>query len=482
MGEKVQDPQDIVAEDIASETITNYLNVPDIDVEDVIISSDYRVDKGDVGELALSIKKIGLLHPIRLRRCGDKFDIDVGRRRFRALTELLKVKTLKYGTHFLFSDESTDALLMQLVENMSRKNFHPLEAANLIYDIHSKHVKKHGAAVRGQKGGWGAKDTARVTNMAPSTVSQYIRLWVNRDAFSEIERDEMTNISDTILELRRRRTGTMLRRVRQQISDKVQSGLPKTAIELLDRNLSNFKHMDARDFVKTIPKIDHVIIDPPYAVELDKSGIGTYEYECYKDDEEEYIELMEELVPKFANMVDCGYIIIWCAFIKFEWLRQLAIKNDIVCSRVPIIWRKTNTGGTGSNLQKLLPIVTECALYGWRGDATIMGQGKDNCFNYPTPKKDRIHVAQKEVSLQRAILKTFTAEGDRILDCFAGSASMLRACTELNRVCYSCEKDIHSYNSAVSLCSEMFKPKEDVYDVENGEENSELDEFELSDD
>ena len=454
-------------------------DVPDINVEDIIISSDYRTSKTDVGELALSIKRNKLIQPIRLRKVGDKYDIDVGRRRFRALTELLHVKKLKYIEHFLFSEEGSDPLIIQLDENFKRKDFHPLEAARLIYDIHSKNIKISGAAVRGKTGGWGTKDTARITGLATSTVSQYVRLWVNKDAFSDVEREEMTNISDVIDELRRRRTGSMLRKVRQEISTQVKDGLPENAVDLLSKNLATFKHMDALSYIRSgLPKIDHIITDPPYAVGLDHLGVGTHEYECYEDDEEKYIALMEELIPEFAKILTCGYLVLWCSFRKFEWLRQLCIANDIVCSGVPIIWRKTNTGGTGANVQKLLPVVTECALYGWRGDAIIMGQGKSNCFSYPTPKIDRIHVAQKDETLQAAILKTFTAEGDRILDCFAGSASMTRTCVKLNRICYACEKDIHSYNSAVSLCSEMFKPKddEDIEDV--GEEDTEFDSLE----
>ena len=453
--------------------------VQEIKVEDVIVASDYRTDKDDVGGLALSIKRVGLLQPIIIKHINGEFQLDAGRRRFRALTELLKVKVLEHGKHFLFIDEETDSLLIQLAENFERKDFHPLEAAHLIYDIHSNYVREHGAAVRGTRGGWGVKDTARITGMAPSTISQYVRLWINRSVFSEEEREEMTNISDVIVELRRRRTGTMLRQVRQQISDKVKDALPKHATDLLSTNLSNFKHMPAQEYIREIPKIDHIIIDPPYAVNLDQYA-GTHEYECYEDDEEKYIALMEELVPEFSKLLTNGYIIIWCSSRKFNWLYELCTKNEIVCSQVPLIWRKTNTGGVGANVQKLLPVITECALYGWRGDVTIMDQGKSNCLNYPIPRKNRIHVAQKDESLQRALLRIFTAEGDRILDCFAGSASMLRACVEMNRICYSCEKDIHSYNSAVSLCSEMFKKEDEVEDdmeeIENEEEeNTEFD-------
>jgi ParB/RepB/Spo0J family partition protein len=436
--------------------------VREIDIDDVIIASDYRQEVTNVGELALSIKSVGLIHPIRVVRKNNEYHVDTGRRRLRAL-KMLNVKKLVHGQHFLFTDEGVDSLVMQLAENFSRETFHPLEAAHLLNDIHQAGVKKEGKAVRGSTDGWSLKDTARITGLAPSTVSQYVRLWTNRDAFSEKEKEEMSSISDTILELRRRRTGSMLKRVRKQISKKVQDSIPQEKNAILNVNLSNFKCMDARDYIKTIPKPTHIITDPPFAVNLDLYA-GSHEYECYEDDEKKYIELMTQLVPEFAKLIDNGYIVLWCSFMKFNWLLNLCEVNGITCSHTPFFWRKTNTGGSTANATMLLPNVMECGLYGWRGSVELSEKGRANCLNFPTPKVDRIHVAQKDLSLQKAILKIFTNEGDTILDCFAGSASMLRACVEMERVCYSCELNEDLYNSAMSECSNMLHIEEEESD------------------
>ena len=53
----------------------------------------------------------------------------------------------------------------------------------------------------------------------------------------------------------------------------------------------------------------------------------------------------------------------------------------------------------------------------------------------------RIHPTQKPVGLIINILKNFSDEDDKILDCFGGSGSTLIACEQLNRNCYMMELD-----------------------------------------
>ena len=53
--------------------------------------------------------------------------------------------------------------------------------------------------------------------------------------------------------------------------------------------------------------------------------------------------------------------------------------------------------------------------------------------------KERIHPTQKPVGLIQMILEDFSKEGDSVVDCFAGSGSVLIACEVSNRICYAME-------------------------------------------
>jgi len=93
-----------------------------------------RADDEDVGTLADSIKKIGLLHPILVRKVGDKYQVVCGHRRYLACKRagLEKVKCIV--TH---DSEELD-LEKMLAENVARKDMSPLEEAHFFNEAIEK--------------------------------------------------------------------------------------------------------------------------------------------------------------------------------------------------------------------------------------------------------------------------------------------------------------------------------------------------------
>jgi ParB-like chromosome segregation protein Spo0J len=110
-----------------------------IPIENFCIPSDYRKETTDVGSLALSIQEVGLLYPILVEQQDDKFVITEGRRRFRALTEVLGYTELEEYEHFMERKNLKVAndLVIQFIGNNEREDFKPLEAASLVRDIHA---------------------------------------------------------------------------------------------------------------------------------------------------------------------------------------------------------------------------------------------------------------------------------------------------------------------------------------------------------
>ena len=93
-----------------------------------------RADDEDVVTLADSIKKIGLLHPILVRKVGDKYQVVCGHRRFLAckMAGLEKVKCIV--TH----DSEESDLEKMLAENIARKDMSPLEEAHFFNEAIEK--------------------------------------------------------------------------------------------------------------------------------------------------------------------------------------------------------------------------------------------------------------------------------------------------------------------------------------------------------
>lgn len=73
-----------------------------------------------------------------------------------------------------------------------------------------------------------------------------------------------------------------------------------------------------------------------------------------------------------------------------------------------------------------------------------------NWFEWTKDGKDipKIHPAQKPVSVLKQLIKTFTDEGDVVIDPCCGSASTLRACMELGRSSYGFEISKDFYRRA----------------------------------
>ncbi|ANU26909.1 ParB/RepB/Spo0J family partition protein [Planococcus versutus] len=84
-----------------------------------------KFDQEALDELAESIKEHGILQPIVVRKTGEKYEIVVGERRFRA-AKLVKLKKVP-----AIIKELTDQQMMELaiLENLQREDLTPIEEA-----------------------------------------------------------------------------------------------------------------------------------------------------------------------------------------------------------------------------------------------------------------------------------------------------------------------------------------------------------------
>lgn len=83
----------------------------------------------------------------------------------------------------------------------------------------------------------------------------------------------------------------------------------------------------------------------------------------------------------------------------------------------------------------------------WEG-----GKYKDNVFEYKRDR-DNFHPTQKPVLLLEDLIKTFSNEGNLVVDLTMGSGSTGVACKNTNRQFIGIEKDENYYNVAVRRCS-----------------------------
>ncbi len=126
-------------------------NIVEITLDDIVTNPHQprtQFDQEAIEELAASIKQLGVIQPITVRKNKNKFDLISGERRLRAA----KLAGLKTIPAFVRLANDQEMLEMALVENIQREDLDPIEIAlsfqamidqlNLTQDEMSKRVGK----------------------------------------------------------------------------------------------------------------------------------------------------------------------------------------------------------------------------------------------------------------------------------------------------------------------------------------------------
>ncbi len=104
--------------------------VIEIDVNKIQVDKNQprkRFDEESIEELASSIKTVGLINPIIVKKKGEFFEIISGERRFRAF----KTLKLKKVPAIVREYEDRRRLEVALIENIQRENLNPIEEATI---------------------------------------------------------------------------------------------------------------------------------------------------------------------------------------------------------------------------------------------------------------------------------------------------------------------------------------------------------------
>lgn len=87
--------------------------------------------KKKLNELVLSIKERGVIQPIRVRSIGDRYQIVVGERRWRASKEA----GLGEIPAVIVDQEADQAYIDALIENILREDLNPIDRAEAVFNI-----------------------------------------------------------------------------------------------------------------------------------------------------------------------------------------------------------------------------------------------------------------------------------------------------------------------------------------------------------
>ena len=228
------------------------------------------------------------------------------------------------------------------------------------------------------------------------------------------------------------------------------------------------KQGDCLEIMKEIPdkSIDMVLCDLPYGTTA-----------CKWDTVIPFKPLWEQ----YNRIIKCGGAI--CLFgsepfasrlrasninnYKYDWIWNkklagnaiLAKKQPLKIHEVVMVFNSTRyfpqmTKGKERKKMTGGMCARECEML--RGSKTVQEEYVNNLY-YPTSiqefsiaglRKGRLHPTQKPVPLLEYLIKTYTDEGETILDNCMGSGSTGVACKNLNRNFYGIELDEHYFEVA----------------------------------
>jgi ParB/RepB/Spo0J family partition protein len=414
--------------------------------EIVVKESRYRKDFGDIQELALSINKIGLLHPIVVTK--DKVLV-AGERRLRAHQELgmdeIEVK---------FLDECTEVVQreIEIEENIKRKAFTWQEEVLAKEELNKIKQDMYGASIKGHGGGWGLKQTAEAIGVSTGTISRDLQI-----AKAIRDNPELAKLKS--------KEEVFKQMLRQREKELV---LQKGGMIKLSVNKDCIVHGNSKFEMEKLQaeSVDLICTDPPFAIGFDKMNFsgGCWDGKIYQDDPNHvFDELHQVMKQSFRVLKQNRHAYFFFGIQHYAVVQKLLIDVGFKVSEVPLIWHKKAGSGSGGGDQQYASNYEAC-FFCQKGSRKLNTLGKSNVLEYDRVASVRkIHAAEKPKALLRFLIEESTEPGELVVDPYAGSGSTLLAAIECKRRCWGCEKDDEHYGDILIRLEELEKEINNVY-------------------
>ncbi|KKN34943.1 hypothetical protein LCGC14_0788840 [marine sediment metagenome] len=399
----------------------------------------FREEYGEIEELAVSIQRYGLLHPIAI---DEDMNLIAGERRLKAHKLLgladIEVKLMKDATVL-------EKREIEIEENLRRKDFTWQEEVKAKNEVDKIKRELYGSAVKGHGGGWSIRDTADSLGDSIGTVSRDLRLAKALEEFPELVKEKTKD-------------GAWKRYQKMRERDIVQELAEKVVVKVDTKCLVNG---DSKVEMKRIKaaSVDLVLTDPPFAIALDKGfkSADAWAGKVY-DDELQHVMNTIDLVVKecYRVLKEDRHMYLFFAIQHYDYVFKMLTDAGFNVSAVPCVWHKTGGGGAGGSEYAYASNYEVCFL-AMKGRRALNKLGQTNVFTEPRVAPQRkIHPTQKPHSLLRRLIEQSSQPGELVVDPFAGSSSTLISAFETKRQTFGIELDKEYYQQGI-LQIETFK-------------------------
>lgn len=464
-----------------------------------------RKDFGNIEELAMSIRKNGLIHPPTvtmnenykddLPGTAKEFILVGGERRMRAM-KMLEVQHFPVNIRELLPHH--EVLELELMENFHRKQMHWQEQCVLISKTHKEKVRVNALDSKS----WGVRETgfllavsaahiSHATLLAPLLLAGDAELLAAGNMFAAYEillrrkENAAADMAVATLNERARRDvvagggirgttddtdeifGEVLDPVIKTYGGDVEIneflGIDNSAGKLNYNLTEMFAIGDCLEYMKTMSDecVDHVVTDPPYGIDL-KQMAEMKNIDSVMDTHEVHqnIEMFEPFLREaFRITKPNGYVVFWYDLDHHEKLQALGHAIGFKVQRWPVIWHKLHPCKNASpriNFTKNF----EVAMVFRKSINAALTEPQTSCIFTADGQGDRKlydNPFSKPLAAWKFILSAISYRGQTIFDAYAGQMSCARACINMGLVPRGCEIDPDHYNKGIVQLTKLIK-------------------------
>lgn len=400
-----------------------------IAIEQIVVLRETRQrTKVDPGDLVDSVKRLGVLNPIIIRRDNT---LVAGERRLEAARQA-GLTTVPY--RYLEDLSETQAKLIELEENLKRSDLPWRDEVKAIVEIHNLYCKANSK--------WTQLATAQATGIANGVISMAFRVYEEFDspsiahasginsAYNILGRKDERASNDAISEILE--TGAA-------IFDTDTRGSPIVLKREVAKppsvpSVNSILHADFAEWAPSYdgPKFNFIHCDFPYGISYNAGPMaGRDRWSQYDDDPEIYWHLLRALCANLDRLMDTsGHLMFWFSMEHYTATIQLLHKlaPTLEINPFPLVWTKSDNVGVLPDARRGPRRVYETALIASREDRLIV-KAVSNAYSAPTDK--RYHPSTKPEPVLRHFFEMFVDASTKMLDPTCGSASALRAAESL---------------------------------------------------
>ena len=417
-----------------------------IPIESIIISPTRQrreFDADKLQDLISSIEQIGLLQAPILRSTPAGFELVAGERRLRALQDLWALGvTVRYndniiepGTVPYVTLGEIDTLVAEeaeLDENIKRADLTWQERAAAHQRLHALRQKQREALqsepTEAAASEWTVADTAMELHGRSDGAYQdkTRKELIVSEHLNNPEVKAAKSVDEAFKILKKQETTAK----NIEIAERIGKTFSSSIHQLHNINCLEWMAAYIDDFADGYePQIDVILTDPPYGMGADKFNDGggklTTIQHHYEDSYENWQRLMSgwcELSYKVCKPQAHAYV--FCDIDRFHELKRFMEDAGWYVFRTPLIATKPDSGR--------VPLPDRGPRRQWEAILYAIKGKKPVTHIYPdvistTADSQLYHGAQKPIALFKNLLQRSVQAGDVVLDCFAGTGTIIPA-------------------------------------------------------